>query len=58
MANAEKRIGDKTMQGIKGTVVLLTLMGAAIALSACRREVPPEPMKLGADIPVAEKVAR
>lgn len=46
------------MQGIKGTVVLLTLMGAAIALSACRREVPPEPMKLGADIPVAEKVAR
>ncbi|MCB1548710.1 MAG: hypothetical protein KDJ41_12875 [Hyphomicrobiaceae bacterium] len=45
------------MQG-KKAIVLVTLIGAAVALGACRREVPVEPMKLGADVPAVEKVAR
>jgi hypothetical protein len=42
---------------MKGVIVIAAAC-AAIALGACRREVPYEPMKLGADVPVAEKVAR
>jgi len=45
------------MQGVKGVIVLSAII-AAVALGACRREVPYEPMKLGAELPVAEKVAR
>ena len=44
------------MQGVKGVIVVSAII-AAVALGACRREVPYEPMKLGADFPVAEKVA-
>lgn len=40
---------------MKGAIVLVTVM-AAVALGACRKEVPHEPMKLGA--PVAEQSAR
>jgi hypothetical protein len=39
-------------------VILVAAMMAAVALGACRREVPYEPMKLGADVPAAEQVAR
>jgi hypothetical protein len=49
--------GDMTMQGVKGLIVLSAVV-AAVALGACRREVAHEPMKLGADLPVAEQVAR
>ncbi len=42
---------------IKSTLVIATLI-AAVAVGACRREVPHEPMKLGADLPVAGQVAR
>jgi hypothetical protein len=45
------------MQGVKGLIVL-TAVVAAIAVGACRREVPYTPMKLGADVPAVEKVAR
>ena len=41
---------------VKGAIVIAAIV-AAVAVSACRREVH-EPMKLGADTPVAEKVAR
>ena len=40
------------MKSMKSVVVLATII-AAVAVSACRREVPHEPMKLGG--PVAEQ---
>jgi hypothetical protein len=43
------------MQGMKGMIVLATII-ATVAISACRREVPHEPMKLGADVPAAAQV--
>jgi len=47
------------MQGIKGAIVVAAIVATAAALGACRKEVPAEPMKLGAaDIPVAEQVAK
>lgn len=45
------------MQGVKGLIVV-TAVVSAIALGACRREVPHEPMKLGADVPVTSEMAR
>ena len=45
------------MQSAKGAIAIAAII-AAVALGACRREVPHEPLKLGADLPVAEKVAR
>lgn len=45
------------MQGFKGLIVLSTVV-AAVALGACRREVEHTPLKLGADVPAAEHVAR
>jgi hypothetical protein len=45
------------MKGVKGAIVITAVI-AAVALGACRREVPHEPMKLGADVPVAGQAAR
>lgn len=45
------------MQGVKGLIILSAVV-AAVALGACRREVKHEPMKLGAEVPAAAKVAR
>jgi hypothetical protein len=45
------------MQGVKGLIVL-TAVVAAVAVGACRREVPHTPMKLGADVPATAQVAR
>ncbi|MDX2258032.1 MAG: hypothetical protein NW205_03875 [Hyphomicrobiaceae bacterium] len=45
------------MQGVKGLIVLATVV-AAVAVGACRREVPHTPMKLGADVPATAQVAR
>ncbi len=42
---------------MKGAIVLATLV-AAVALGACRKEVPHQPMKLGADVPAASQSAR
>ena len=42
---------------MKNAIVLAAVI-AAVALGACRREVPHEPMKLGADVPATEHVAR
>lgn len=42
---------------MKGAIVLATLV-AAVALGACRKEVPHQPMKLGADVPAATQAAR
>jgi hypothetical protein len=41
------------MKGLKGAVVI-TAVVAAVALGACRREVPHTPMKLGAEAPVVK----
>lgn len=45
------------MQGVKGTIVIAAVI-AAVALGACRREVPHSPMKLGAEVPATVEVAR
>ena len=45
------------MKAVKGAIVLGAIL-ATVAVAACRREEYHEPMKLGADVPVAEKVAR
>ncbi len=45
------------MQGMKGLIIMSAVI-AAVALGACRREVPHTPMKLGADVPAAAQVAR
>jgi len=42
---------------MKGAIVVAAVV-AAVALGACRREVPHEPMKLGADVPAQTEVAR
>lgn len=45
------------MKTVKITLVMATLI-AAVAVSACRREVHHHPMKLGADVPASTQVAR
>ena len=45
------------MRGIKSFIIVASLVASAAAIGACRREVPAEPMKLGAVAPAAE-VAR
>ena len=45
------------MQGFKSAVLVAAIIGTALSLGACRREVPAEPMKLGAVAPAVE-VAR
>jgi hypothetical protein len=42
---------------MKRAIVLASLV-AVVALGACRREVPHEPMKLGADVPASVQIAR
>jgi hypothetical protein len=44
------------MQGFKTVVIATAIVTTALALGACRREVAPEPMKLGATVPAAEVV--
>jgi hypothetical protein len=39
-------------------VIIVTTVIAAAALSACRKEVPHKPMKLGGDVPATEQVKR
>ena len=36
------------MKGFKGAIVIATLIAATAAVSACRKEVHREPLKLGA----------
>lgn len=36
------------MKGLKGAIVIATIIAAAAALGACRKEVEAEPLKLGA----------
>ncbi|CFX00113.1 conserved exported protein of unknown function [Candidatus Filomicrobium marinum] len=42
---------------MKGALVIAAVV-AAVALGACRREVPHTPMKLGAEVPAQTQVAR
>lgn len=42
---------------MKGALIIASLI-AAVALGACRKEVPHEPMKLGAEVPAAAQSAR
>ena len=46
----------KTMQGVKGLIILSAAV-VAVALGACRRE-EAAPLKLGAEVPTATEVAR
>jgi hypothetical protein len=39
---------------MKSAIILATVV-AAVALGACRKEVPHTPMKLGADVPAASQ---
>ena len=41
------------MQGVKGLIIVSAVV-AAVAVGACRREVPHQPMKLGADVAVQQ----
>lgn len=45
------------MKAVKSAIVLAAIL-ATVAVSACRREEHHESMKLGADVPAVEKVAR
>jgi hypothetical protein len=46
--------GEKTMQGLKGVIVVATIIAAAASLGACRKEIAEPPLKLGAaDVVVA-----
>jgi hypothetical protein len=42
---------------MKGAIVLAAAL-VAVALGACRKQVPDKPMKLGAEVPSAEHVVR
>lgn len=42
------------MQVFKSAVLVAAVIGTALTLGACRREVPAEPMKLGAVAPAVE----
>ena len=42
---------------MKGAILLATVV-VAVALGACRREAEHTPLKLGADVPASEQVAR
>jgi hypothetical protein len=44
------------MKKFKGVVVVALAVAAAASLGACRKEVPAEPMKLGADVPAVTVV--
>ena len=39
-------------------IIVLAVLAAAIASSACRREVPYEPLKLGGPVPVTAPAQR
>ncbi|MGE0764862.1 MAG: hypothetical protein AB7L90_00205 [Hyphomicrobiaceae bacterium] len=45
------------MKAFKSAIVLGAIV-ATVAVAACRREEYHEPMKLGADVPVTQPVAR
>jgi hypothetical protein len=42
---------------MKGAIILAAAL-VAVALGACRKDVPQKPMKLGTEVPSAEQVAR
>ncbi len=48
MFTVTSKLGDKTMQGLKGVIVVATIVATAAALGACRKQVVATPMKLGA----------
>jgi hypothetical protein len=45
------------MKAVKGAIVVAAIL-ATVAVAACRREEYHDSMKLGANVPAAEKVAR
>jgi hypothetical protein len=53
--------GEKTMQGLKGVIVVATIVAAAVALGGCfhhEKAVTQEPLKLGSADVVVEQVVR
>ena len=50
-------LGGNTMQGLKGVIIIASIVATAAALGACRKSVTATPMKLGAaDITVEQAV--
>jgi hypothetical protein len=61
MAIAVLTKGEKTMQGLKGVIVVATIVAAAVALGGCfhhQKAVTQEPLKLGSADVVVEQVVR
>jgi hypothetical protein len=57
MAFADYTRGEKTMQGLKGVIIVASIVATAAALGACRKHVTAKPMKLGAaDVTVEQAV--
>jgi hypothetical protein len=54
--------GEKTMQGLKGVVIVATIVAATIALGGCfghhEKAVVTQPLKLGSADVVVEQVVR
>jgi hypothetical protein len=54
--------GEKTMQGLKGVIVIATIVAATVALGGCfghhEKAVTHEPLKLGSADVVVEQVVR
>jgi hypothetical protein len=54
--------GEKTMQGLKGVVIVATIVAATIALGGCfghhEKAVATQPLKLGSADVVVEQVVR
>ena len=46
------------MQGLKGVIIVASIVATAAALGACRKQVTAKPMKLGAADTVIEQVVR
>lgn len=42
------------MRGMKSILVMSTIVAVAALVGACRKEVPAQPMKLGADVSAVE----
>ena len=50
-------LGVNTMQGLKGVIIIASIVATAAALGACRKSVTATPMKLGAaDVTVEQAV--
>ena len=56
MGRVVDKCGGRAVLSKKTAVV--ALLSVVVALAACRRETPYEPLKLGADVPAQEEAGR